>query len=397
MPQKIYRWQGIDATGNQIAGHYLASNKTDALTQLNRHNIVLTSIKRDCLNFFVTKLTLSEISLFFYLLLSLLKSSIPLYSCLDIMIRDSRNRYMKLMISSIQSELAQGHPLHSALARYPHLFCKFTVNVLKTTEHSGKLLEGIKILHEYYSKKMVLRKTLKNLSYYPLFVFMTACASATVLLFFVMPQFASLFDTFEQQLPLSTQMMIKVAIIFKAHLSIIILLFSFIPAASFFVIKKSTYIRCKLDALWLKLPVLNTLIRKINAILVLRLLSISLASGVSIIDTLTLIAATLKNSIYANALIRIRMALCQGQSLHYAFMQTRLFSSLTLALIAAAEETGSIEKMFAHLATQYQEELEQTAAAFGKLVEPLIIGFLGLLIGFFVYTMYLPIFKLGSL
>ncbi|MBA2656521.1 MAG: type II secretion system F family protein [Tatlockia sp.] len=391
-----YHWQGINKQGINLQGVIEAASMTLAKKELNSQAILVRTIKRNSYALFGTKITASLISLFFRQLATMLNAGIPIIQSFNFVAQSQDNLRMKRLIEIIKIELEQGLALSEALERRPHYFNALVCNLIATGEKSGKLDLMLAKVASYKEKMESVKRKLKKALTYPLLVLVIASFVTIALLVYVVPQFETIFKSFNAELPALTQIFIYLSHLIKNYC-----LELFIPVFLCLIgfkltLKHSTTINYLNDRLILKIPLWGSLISKVIIARFAQTLAISFSSGIPLLESLNAVAGVTGNRVYVLATEQIQNALLAGDPLHSAMKNTGLFPNLVVQMIAIGEESGTLEVMLNKVAELYEEEFNLGLDISINLLEPIIMSLLGLIIGSLVIAMYLPIFKLGS-
>lgn len=393
---KIFIWEGLDLTGMNRKGIYSALTRHEVLLRLQSVNITVTKIERRILLNLFNRVSQRDISALVRQFATLLSAKIPLTNIIEIILRENKNILLSGILQSVQDDLAQGNTLSSSLSHYSEYFNHLTINLIKHSEEIGTLEQTFLNLADYFEKKLTLHKTLKGMLYYPLFVLGTCIMTMSFLLAYIVPQFATLFQTFNTQLPLYTRLVMHASQSvqnFSGYL-ILGLLFAFIL---FSKLNRLLGLTLLLRDLALHLPFIRRIFKQLVITRITRALATSLSVGIPLLEALTSVIAITNHKLYAKAILQARSDLLTGQPFYITLKNTKLFSNTMLGMIAIGEESGKLVPMLNKIANIHEQELEYLFNHLSKLLEPALMIFLGAIIGFFVYAIYLPIFKLGGL
>ncbi|MDQ2995381.1 MAG: type II secretion system F family protein, partial [Pseudomonadota bacterium] len=300
------------------------------------------------------------------------------------------------LLQSIKIDVASGQPFADVLSKYPHIFDRLYCGLIAASMQSGTLASMLKRIADYLEKSASLKKKIRKALTYPAAILIVSLLVSGLLLFFVVPQFATLFNAYGAKLPLFTRMILALSEFIQEYVewiigAIIAMIYTFQ-----YTKKNHAPFQDFLDHIALKTFVLGTLLKKAIIARTLRTLSTTLSSGIPLIDALTATANTSGNNVFTTAFLRIRDDVSNGQNLHQAMQNTQLFPPMIIQMVAIGEEAGSIAAMLDKIANDYEEDVDNTVNTLSTLIEPLIMLILGVVIGSFVLAMYLPVFKLGA-
>lgn len=330
-------------------------------------------------------------------LATLVSAGLPLVNALEIIAQSHEKPAMKNCLFNIKLAVESGQDFAEVLRDYPHYFTELYCGLIAAALQSGALDIMLARIADHLEKSAALKLKIKKAMVYPATILIVSCCVSTLLLIFVVPEFATLFSAFGAKLPPFTRMILNLSTTLQNN-GWLILGFLFSAFCSFRYAKQhSPALNYFLDRLSLKLLIFGTLIQKSIIARITRTLSTTVAAGVPLIDALTTVAKVAGNGVFKNAILQVRNDVTIGQNLNQALKSTQLFPPMVIQMIAIGEESGSLEAMLNKVANYYEEEVDQLVANLCSLVEPAIMLILGVIIGSFVLAMYIPIFKLGSI
>ncbi|UCD55117.1 MAG: type II secretion system F family protein, partial [Candidatus Omnitrophota bacterium] len=313
----------------------------------------------------------------------------------DILSEQIENIFFKEVISKIRDDVETGSSLSEALGKHKNIFSNLFVNMVRAGETSGMLDEILDRVSTYLEKTSALQKKIKSALMYPLVVTVMALGITTFLMIRVVPVFSEIYAGFGAELPIPTQMMLAISAFMKEYIYIGIgVLVMFV-----FLIKK--YIKTekgkiRLDDLKLKLPIFGVLIRKVAVGKFTRTLSTLVRSGVPILSSLEIVSKTADNRIVEIAVNNVRENVKEGEPIAAPLSKSGVFPPMVVRMISVGEQTGELEKMLGKIADFYDEQVDTAINGLTSLIEPLIIAFLGIVIGSIVIAMFLPILKISE-
>nr|MBS0021575.1 type II secretion system F family protein [Gammaproteobacteria bacterium] len=395
----MYTWEGADKSGKRVKGEI--SGTSDALIKatLRRQGISPLKVKKKpkpLLGGGRKKITTKDIAIFSRQMATMMSAGVPLVQSFEIVGRGHENPAMQDLILTIKGDVEAGNPLADALGKHPLYFDDLYVNLVRAGEAGGILETLLEKIATYKEKTEAIKSKIKKALFYPTAVLVVAFIITAILMIFVIPQFAELFQGFGADLPALTQLVINLSDIFVARWYLI---FGAIGLAVWGFItgkRRSAAFRRLLDRVSLKLPIFGSLLVKASVARFARTLSTLFAAGVPLVEAMSSVAGATGNAVYEEASLRIRDEIATGTQLQVAMRQTGLFANMVVQMVAIGEESGSVDSMLAKVADFYEREVDDAVDAMSSLMEPLIMAVLGTLIGGLVIAMYLPIFKMGQ-
>jgi type IV pilus assembly protein PilC len=394
-------WEGTDKRGNRAKGEVRGNSPTLVKAELRRQGINPLKVKKKPKPLFgggakKKKITQKDIAVFSRQMATMMSSGVPLVQAFEIVGRGHENPAMQEMLMKIKNDIEGGNSLAEALSKFPNYFDGLYCNLVNAGEQAGILESLLHKIALYKEKIEAIKGKIKKALFYPTAVIIAAVIVTGILLYFVVPQFAALFQGFGADLPALTQMVVDMSNFMVKSWYIVVgaiaaVIFSFIQAK-----KKSKAFRDFLDRSILKAPIFGELIRKATIARFARTLATMFAAGVPLVEAMTTVAGAAGNVVYSNAILRMRDEIATGISLQQSMRQSQLFPNMVVQLVAIGEEAGSIDAMLSKVADFYEEEVDNAVDGLSSLMEPLIMAFLGVIIGGLVIAMYLPIFKMGE-
>ncbi|WP_245791985.1 type II secretion system F family protein [Desulfurobacterium indicum] len=345
---------------------------------------------------FMDKVKLKDIVLFTRQLYSMINAGIPLVSALRALEQQVSNRKLKEIIKDVAKQVEEGGRFSAALAKYRDVFGDLYISMIKAAEEAGTLDTTLKRLAEYLEKVEHLRSKVKSAMFYPTFVLIIASIIVAGILIFVIPTFAGIYKEFGGELPALTRMVIKASDFLRDYIGWLIagiVIFIFIFKRLLKIPKFKYYF----DLFMLKVPVFGELILKSSIANFARTLSSMFSSGINILKALDIAAETSNNQIIQEEISKVKEQVEKGISLAVALSRSKIFPPMLINMVAIGEDAGNLDEMLAKVADFYEEEVDTMVDGLTSLIEPLMMVFIGGVIGFIIIAMYLPIFKMGSL
>nr|WP_283249542.1 type II secretion system F family protein [Hydrogenophilus thiooxidans] len=337
-----------------------------------------------------------DIALFTRQLATMMKAGVPLLQAFDIAIRGTSNPALARLLNEIRSDIAQGNSLAQAFAKHPLYFDRLFVALVAAGEHAGVLDDLLDRIATYQEKIIAIKSKIKSALFYPAAVVVVAFIVISILMIFVIPQFKEIFSSFGADLPAPTLLVISISEFFVAWWWAIF--GTLIAAVVAFVLthRKSQTFRDRVDRLLLKLPVVGVILQKAAIARWARTLATMFAAGVPLNEALVSVADAAGNAVYRDATEQIRTQVTQGVALTVAMIDAGVFPAMVPQMVSIGEESGQLDDMLNKIAEYYEREVDDAVASLSQLLEPVIMVFLGVVVGGIVVSMYLPIFKLGQ-
>lgn len=393
-----FLWEGTDRNGKKIKGKSLANDEAQVRSDLRRKGVVPTRIKKQSQGLFGGggKITTGDIAIFSRQLATMLGAGIPLVQAFEIVGNGHENAAMQKLILSIKADVEGGSSLAEALAKQPLYFDDLFVNLVESGEQAGALESLLGKIATYKEKTEAIKKKIKKALTYPAAVLAVAFIVTTILLIFVIPSFEDLFKGFGADLPAFTRAVIDLSVFVRTKGLYIVVLVSGAVTTFFYFYKRSRPFRQFLDRMMLKAPIIGPILQKAAIARYSRTLSTMFAAGVPLVEALQSVAGATGNIVYENGVLAMRDEVATGQRLQQAMENTGLFPNMVIQMIAVGEESGSLDAMSGKVADFYEADVDDAVDNLASLLEPMIMGILGVLVGGLVVAMYLPIFKLGA-
>lgn len=392
-------WEGADRTGARQKGELTSRSEMVAKAELRRQGIRVVKIRKKpkpLFGSFKQKITSKDIAVFARQLATMLSAGVPLVQAFDIVGRGHDNLSMQELLLTIKADVEGGSPLAEALGKHPLYFDELFCNLVNAGEQAGVLESLLHKVATYKEKTESIKAKIRKALTYPSAVVVVAIIVTAILLIFVVPQFEELFKGFGADLPAFTQLVVKISRFTKEWWYLI---FGGLIGAGYAVFelkRRSTTFNHWLDRGLLHVPVIGPLLHKAAVARFARTLSTMSAAGVPLVDALLSVAGATGNFVYSNAVLKIRDEVTTGTQLQAAMRQTGLFPNMVVQMVAIGEESGALDAMLSKVADFFEEEVDNAVDSLSSLIEPMIMAFLGIIVGGLVIAMYLPIFKMGS-
>ncbi len=392
-----YVWKGKNRSGAVQEGTLVAKSKDEVKERLRKQQIVATGIKEKGREFALPKfgggISQKEISIFTRQFSVMIDSGLPLVQALEILAAQNNNPNFQKVLFAVRTDVESGSSLSDAMFKQPKVFDNLYCNLIAAGEAGGILDTILRRLAVYIEKAVKLKSQVKSALTYPVSVMGIAVVVVWVILRFVIPTFGDLFEGLGAELPLPTKITIKLSRFLGAWGWLVIL----IIIATIFLLNRyhKTYKgRRVLDGALLKAPVFGPLMRKIGVARFCRTLSTLAASGVSILEGLEITAKTSGNAILEDAIMAVRKAVEGGRTIAEPLAETKQFPDMVTQMISVGEKTGALDAMLGKIADFYEDEVDEAVENLMALIEPVMIVFLGVVIGGIVISMYMPMFDM---
>ncbi|HSS29429.1 MAG TPA: type II secretion system F family protein [Nitrospiraceae bacterium] len=399
-----FAYVGRTRSGAVKKGELSAKTRDEAVDQLRKQSVVVTSLEEKKGGgggfklSFGSGLTDKDLVVFTRQFGTMINAGLPLVQCLEILSTQSENKVLRETIGEVKIQVEAGSTFSDALRRFPKIFDDLYVNLVHAGEVGGLLDTILTRLAQYIEKAMKLKGQIKAAMVYPATIMGVAVAVITILMLFVIPIFAKMFLELSGgrvALPGPTQLVIDISNFFIGYWYVIL------GAIVGIIVGIKKYYgtvrgRLVIDKLLLRIPVIGDLIRKASVAKFTRTLGTLLSSGVPLLDGMTICAKTSGNKVVEGTLLDARLSISGGKTIADPLAASGVFPKMVTHMIAVGESTGALDAMLGKIADFYEDEVDQAVASLTALLEPAMMVFLGIVIGFIVIAMYLPIFKMAS-
>ncbi len=395
----MFTYSGRTRTGQVISGQMEAATREVVVAKLRSQQILATAVRakaRDIeihLPGFGGGVSDKEIAIFTRQFATMIDAGLPLVQCLEILASQQDNKAFKKVLTEIRASVEGGSTYAAALRKHPKVFSDLYTNMVEAGEAGGILDTILNRLAAYIEKAIQLKKKVKSAMIYPSTIVSVAIAVVIFLLIFVIPTFKNMFEGFGAALPLPTLIVLGASNIVRSYFIYIVAVIvgSLVALRMYY---KTANGRKTIDRILLSLPVFGILIRKVAVAKFTRTLGTLIASGVAILDGLDITARTAGNKVVEEAVQRTRASIAEGRTIADPLKASGVFPPMVVQMIAVGEQTGALDSMLAKIADFYDEEVDVAVSNLTSLLEPMLMIFLGVVIGGVVIAMYLPIFKL---
>jgi type IV pilus assembly protein PilC len=396
-----YVWRGVNRKGKKKKGEMEADSENFVRLTLRRQGIEPTKIKPkpkdlfENVKFLQPKVTEKDIVVMTRQFATMIDAGLPLVQCLEILFSQQENKTFKRILKNIKEDVEEGSTFADALKQHPEVFDDLFVNLVAAGEIGGILDIILNRLAAYIEKAAKLKKKVKGAMTYPIVVMVIAVLVVAVILIFVIPVFQSMFADFGKALPVPTQIVVAMSDFLKNYILYIIVGFVLLIYAfrRFYKTEKG---RALVDKVVLEIPVFGMLLRKVAVAKFTRTLGTMISSGVPILDSLDIVAATAGNMTIEEAIRETRQSISEGRTIAEPLADSEVFPSMVVQMISVGEATGALDTMLGKIADFYDDEVDAAVDALTAMLEPFMMVFLGGTIGGLVVSMYLPIFQMAG-
>jgi type IV pilus assembly protein PilC len=396
----LFEWEGRSVKGEVKTGTTMADSEDALRTSLRKEGIILTKsrekreVKQEKFNP-KKKIKPLSIVLFTRQLSTMITSGLPLVQALDILVNQMEDKDFKGIVKDIKQRIEGGSRFADALKEYPQCFDTLYVNLVVAGEEAGLIDAVLQRLAVYMEKTQKLKSKVKSAMIYPIAIVTVAIGVTLVLLVFVIPVFETMFKDMGAELPLPTQIVVTISKFVKKYIifGIVALV---IAAFMFRRFYRTEGGRRKVDRIILKIPIFGVLAIKSSVARVTRTLGTLLQSGVAIIESLVIVAKVAGNKIVEDALVVAKARITEGRSMSEPLEESGVFPPMVIQMVQVGESTGALDSMLNKIADFYEEDVDTLVTNLTAMMEPMIMMFLGVVLGGLIIAMYLPIFKMGS-
>lgn len=397
----VFLWEGTTKKGEVKKGEMEAADELAVRTLLRRQGFKSMEVRKkpkdleEYLPFLQGGVKEKEVVVFCRIFATMISAGLPLIQCLGLLADQEQNKAFSRIIRTVKEDIEGGTSLTDALKKHPKVFDDLFTNLIAAGEAGGILDLVLGRLSNYLEKAMKLKAQVKSAMTYPIAVLVISIAVVTLLLLKVIPVFQKMFEGMGGELPGPTAMVVAMSQFVQSYWWII---FGVLAAVVVGIIQfyKTEKGRWMMDSAMLKAPIFGPVLKKVAVARFSRTLSTMMSSGVPILEGLNIVSKTAGNVVIEAALIKTRQSISEGQSIAEPLSQTDIFPPMVVQMIAVGEATGALDAMLNKIADFYDEEVDAAVAGLTALIEPIMMVFLGGVVGGMIIAMYLPIFKMAS-
>ncbi|NJC38806.1 type IV pilus assembly protein PilC [Xanthomonas arboricola] len=392
-------WEGTDKRGTKMKGEQAARNVNMLRAELRRQGITPTVVKPKPKPLFGAagkKVSPKDIAFFSRQMATMMKSGVPIVGSLEIIGEGHKNPRMRQMVGQIKTDIEGGSSLNEAISKHPVQFDELYRNLVRAGEGAGVLETVLDTVANYKENIEALKGKIKKALFYPAMVVAVALIVSAILLIFVVPQFEEVFKGFGAELPAFTQMIVAASRFMVSYWWLIGLVSIGAIAGFIFAYKRSPRMQHGMDRLILKVPVIGQIMHNSSIARFARTTAVTFKAGVPLVEALGIVAGATGNKVYEEAVFRMRDDVSVGYPVNMAMKQVSIFPHMVIQMTAIGEEAGALDAMLFKVAEYFEQEVNNAVDALSSLLEPMIMVFIGTVVGGMVIGMYLPIFKLGA-
>ncbi len=392
-------WEGTDKRGVKMKGEQLAKSANLLKADLRRQGITPKVVKAKTKPLFGQAgkpVSAKDIAFFSRQMATMMKSGVPIVSSLEIIGGGHRNPRMKKMVDSIRTDIEGGSSLHESISKHPVQFDELYRNLVRAGEGAGVLETVLDTVASYKESIEALKGKIKKALFYPAMVIAVALIVSAILLIFVVPQFEEVFSSFGADLPAFTQFLVNLSRFAVSWWWLMLGVLVGSIVGFIMAYKRSPRMQHGMDRLILKVPVIGQIMHNSSIARFARTTAVTFKAGVPLVEALGIVAGATGNKVYEEAVLRMRDDVSVGYPVNMAMKQVNIFPHMVVQMTAIGEEAGALDTMLFKVAEYFEQEVNNAVDALSSLLEPMIMVFIGVVVGGMVIGMYLPIFKLGA-
>ena len=396
-----FKYHAKDPGSRTVTGKITAETQAAVIEELRKRSLTIISVEevRESTSkaFFVRKkIKEDDLVIFARQLATMVDAGIPILQALDALREQITQVYFQSIVAAVREDIQMGSSLSAAFAKHPKAFDALFVNMVKVGETGGVLSAILDRISAYLEKSLRLKRKVKSALIYPAVVITMAILITVLLLVKVVPTFATIYDSFDRELPAMTQVLIAISDSLKNN---ILFFIGGGIAAGFLGVRWYGTNRGRqiVDGLSLKVPIFGSLIRKVAISRFSRTLSTLLQTGVPILESLDIVGKTSGNRVIEDVVISVKNNVREGESIAAPLVKSGVFPPMVTRMISIGEKSGQLEKMLGKIADFYDDQVDAAVAGLTSIIEPLIIGFLGIVVGFIVISLFLPIISITQI
>ena len=395
---KTFAYKAKNCKGELLVGNILAEDENAVAVHIQGKGYFITQIKEENTNppiiEFINqfrKIGVRDTAIFCRLFSTMIDAGLPLLSCFAVLIEQSDNLRMKKALQDVYKKIKEGDSLSRCLSSHPKIFPILMINLIEAGEVGGVLDDILRRLAEHFEKEHKMNEKIKTALTYPAVIGAMSIFSMIFTLIFVLPSFVQIFETMKVELPLLTQLLLGFSKLLQNNL-LCILISLIIGGYSLQVTYRKGHCKRIIDSFIMRFSVVNTLSRKVGIARFCRTLSILLHSGVPIITALEVVIKTVHNRSIAEAMEEAQLDIKEGINLRTALTRSKVFTPMVIQMVSIGEESGSLDKMLGKIADFYESDVDDLATRLSSMIEPILIGMLGIFIGIVIVGIMTPLF-----
>ncbi len=400
---QTFKYVAKDQNAHTVTGKISADNQAIVVEELRKRKLTIISIVQvkeaaagPTVSFGSKRIKGEDVVVFARQLATMVDAGIPILQCLEALQEQMSAPQFQSVIGAVKEDIQLGNSLSAAFAKHPKVFDKLFVNMVKVGETGGVLSQVLDRISNYMEKTIKLKNKVQSAMIYPSVVVSMAVIITIVLLVKVVPTFASIYESFDQELPMMTQVLIGVSNALKHYLLYIIAALV-VMGIGINRLGRTEKGSMAIDRFKLKMPIFGELIRKVAISRFARTLSTLTQSGVPILESLDIVGKTCGNKVIEQVVESVKNNVREGESLAAPLTKSGVFPPMVTRMISVGEKSGQMEKMLTKVAEFYDDQVDAAVAGLTSIIEPLIIGFLGIVVGFIVIALFMPILNITSI
>lgn len=395
-----YKYTARDTTGRIVAGNMDGETEVLVIGKLQERGFFVTSLEREAAKLSLNsalqqfkKIGMRDLTIFTRQFATMVNAGLSMVKTLTILEHQTENPKLRAVVNEVRRDVEQGTTLSDAFNKHPTAFSSLVVNMVKAGEVGGVLDDVLRRIASYFEKDLALRQKVKSAITYPVAIFIFAMGVIFFLVFFILPQFITFFEGLDLTLPLPTRFLIVFTrVATKMWWVFLLAMVGGLYAARTYV--KTEKGRFQYDQLKLRIPVFGALVRKVIISRFSRTLGTLITSGVPIMQALEVVSHAVENRVVSKAIDDVRNSIREGESIALPMQASGLFPMMVVQMTSVGEETGTLDSMLQKVADFYDAEVETTLAQLTSILEPMLIIFLGFVVGFIVLSFYMPLYQL---
>ncbi len=391
---KKFKYKAMKNDGTKTTGEYEANSRDDVMEMITSNGYYPLKVEEVIESASINinrKIKVKEISIFCRQMYTMLDAGVPLINALNLMSTQVTNKHLVEIVKELEEDVRKGEMLSNSMRKFPEAFPTLLTSMVESGEASGNLDEMFLRMSTHFEKENKINNKVKAAMIYPIILAIVGVAALIVVMTFVMPTFVSLFDSSGAELPVATRMLIGISDFMAKHFIIVlgILIAIVVGIVIFSKTESGIYFFAKLK---ITFPLIRDLNRKMIVSRFTRTLSTLLASGVSLVESLPIVSAVLNNVIAEDEVLKIRERVVKGEGLSTPIEDCELFPPMLSSMVRIGEESGALDDMLNKTADFYDEEVEQAIQTLTSMLEPIMIIIMGLVVGFMVIALMLPLY-----
>lgn len=395
---KTFAYKAKDRSGQVMTGSILADNEQAVAIHIREKGYFITQINEEggassLTNFMdnLKSISLKEISILCRLFSTMIDAGLPIVSCLNVLIEQTDNPRMKKALQDVYKKVKEGETLSSSLGDHPRIFPELMINMVEAGEVGGVLDDVLGRLANHFEKEHKMNEKIKSAMTYPAVVSFMAVLAVIFILTFVLPTFVQMFASMNKELPLLTRMLLALSDFIRNY-ALFLVVGTIAGSYGIKVAYQREDTRKIIDGFTLRLPIIGMLSRKIGIARFSRTLSTLLHGGVPIITALEVVQKTIGNLIMMKSLEQAQSGIKEGISLATTLAQSKVFTPMVIQMVSIGEESGALDKMLEKIADFYESDVDDVVTRLSSIIEPVIIGVLGIVIGIIIVAIMVPMF-----